>query len=52
MRMGVWEPASHRSGVSDLWRKALARLASISYRAASVDARHLLPGRRVEQTSR
>ena len=33
------------SGVSDLWRKAVARLASLSNRAASVDARHLLLGR-------
>ena len=30
----------------------MARLASLSNRATSDDVRHLLPGRRVEQTSR
>ena len=51
----MWGPASHRSGWFGRFRplrKAVARLASISNRAASSDARHLLPGCRVEQTSR
>ena len=39
------------SGVSDIWWKAVARLASLSNRAASVDARHLLTGNRGEQPS-
>ena len=38
-------------GLRPLTRGGGPCLASLSNRAASVDARHLLPGRRVEQTS-
>ena len=48
VRLTVWAG----SGVSNLRWKAVARPASISNRAASSDAHHLLPGCRVERTSR
>ena len=53
LNLGVmWEPASHRSGWFGRLRPLTRGGGPPSLTFESVDARHLLPGRRVKQMSR